>query len=56
MGISIGGSSLHRLVQKVELPAGQGETEVSARACRWGKDPTPLRRDRKGRMARLQSR
>ena len=28
MGISIGGSSLHRLVQKIELPAGQGEPDV----------------------------
>ena len=37
MGISIGGSSLHRLVQKIELPAGQGETEVSALSVDGGK-------------------
>jgi hypothetical protein len=37
MGISIGGSSLHRLVQKVELPAGQGETTVSALSVDGGK-------------------
>lgn len=37
MGISIAGSSLHRLVQKVELPAGQGETTVSALSVDGGK-------------------
>jgi hypothetical protein len=37
MGMSIGGSSLHRLVQKVELPAGQGETTVSALSVDGGK-------------------
>ena len=37
MGISIGGSSLHRLVQKIELPAGQGETQVSALSVDGGK-------------------
>ena len=52
MGISIGGSSLHRLVQKIELPAGQGETQVSAIDRK--KEPTSLRRDRKGRMVGLQ--
>ena len=37
MGISVGGSSLHRLVQKVELPAGQGERKVSALSVDGGK-------------------
>ena len=37
MGISIGGSSLHRLVQKIELPAVQGETDVSALSVDGGK-------------------
>jgi hypothetical protein len=48
MGITIGGSSLHRLVQKIELPGSVGETEVSALSVDGGKIRLRSEETRKG--------
>ncbi len=47
MGMEIGHSSLHRLVQKVELPESQGDYKVSALSVDGGK--IRLRAEEKGK-------